>query len=381
MFSLMLYEFKKIFKDIKNIACIGFFIIFIVGIVFINEKVEARKINSWGDELQLNYDNVRASIEEINKEIKENGGGIATSTQKQKVKFLTEYEILISNLIEKYKNKDLQEYLLAEKAIELHCIKGVNKGIKFSNEKFKEEYEYNIEKLDFLISKNIVPIFEDNCMQGYNFLRICSSDIIIIVLVMVMLNLVVECFSSEVEKGTYKLLYIQPVSKTKIFFSKFIVRFMVSTVVLGMVIVVTFMILGLKNGFGNLEYPTKMYIDGKIAFVPLKEFLNISIPLLVLVLIFMFCFFIFISCIINSTSTAGLLSILIPVSCLCMCTLIVPIKPFLPFSYIAVNDFLNSSQYGLMNGNLSGATILISGTSICLVIGALYALNKKIYKK
>lgn len=54
---------------------------------------------------------------------------------------------------------------------------------------------------------------------------------------------------------------------------------------------------------------------------------------------------------------------------------------FLPFSYITVNDFLNSSQYGLINGNFGGATILIIGTSICLVIGALYVLNKKIYKK
>lgn len=141
----------------------------------------------------------------------------------------------------------------------------------------------------------------------------------------------------------------------------------------------TFVILGLKNGFGNLEYPTDMYVNGEVIFVALKEFFHSSVPLLIASLSFMFCFSIIISCIFDNTSTA--VSIAIPVGCLCMCALISPIKPFLPFSYITVNDFLSSGEYGMMNGNVGGAITFLLVCSAFLVIGALYILKRKVYKK
>ncbi|SHK31429.1 ABC-2 family transporter protein [Hathewaya proteolytica DSM 3090] len=379
MTSLMLYEFKKVFKDIKNIICFMLFVMFIVIFVVINERANIEKINGWGDELQLKYNGINSNIRQINDDIEVFGGGIPTAKQQKEIEFLSEREILMRELIKQYKDKDLQGYLAAEKAIELHEIKGARQGLSFMDQKTTEWYEHNIKKIDFFAAKNIRPIFEDNCMEGYNFLRLCSSNIIILVLIMVILNLVVECFSSEAEKGTYKLLYTQPVSKTKIFFSKLFVRLIVSTVAMGAVIMGTFVILGLKNGFGNLEYPTEMYVNGEVIFVTLKEFFHNSIPLLFIGLLFMFCFCIFISCTFNSTSTA--VSIAIPVACLCMCALISPIKPFLPFSYLTVNDFLSSSQYGVMNGNVGGAIIFLLVCSVCLVIGALYVLKRKVYKK
>lgn len=377
MFTLMLYEFKKMFKDIKNIVCIVFFIAFIIGFVIVNQKIEKNKLDGWQDELQMRLNCTINQIEVTNQTIAQYGGVFDSDTARD-LKFLDRQQQLISNLIDEYKSKNLQGYLKADIAVEIHAVEGRKQHVNCQDWQTKEEHEYNIQKLNIFIDKNITPIFEDYCMEGYNFLRLCSSNMMIIILVMLIMILTMESFSSEVEKGTYKLLYIQPISKVKIFFSKFFTRLIVLIVVLGVVIMVGFIILGLKNGFGNLEYPTEMYMNGKVVFVTLREFLHASIPLLITGLLFIFCFCILISCIFNSTSTA--ISISIPIICICMFAFS-PIKRFIPFSYVLVNDFLSSSQFGMMSGNIGGATMLLIGVSFCLVSISLYIIKRKVYKK
>lgn len=376
MAALILYEFKKIFKDVKNIIVIVLFIVFMVGFVFINEKTDKSKNENWINELKSKSTAITSQINRLSED-----DDIPYSEKEKDLNFLYEHEKLMEKIIKEYKNKNLQGYLLAQKDLDNHAIEGVNQGIDLYDRKSVEEYKFSIQKLDIMIEKNIRPIFEDSCMEGYNFLRLCSSDIILIILVVVMLNLVAECFCIEAEKGTYKLLFIQPVSKVKIFFSKFISRFIVSIVAMTLIISVIFVVLGLKNGFGNLEYPVAAFLNEGISYMSLGQFLRSSVPLLFIALLFYFCFAMFISCCVNNTTVAVSMDIFIPITFIFMCELILPLKPFIAFSYIPVNDFLSSAQYGIMNGNATGAMIFLLLASLCMAIASLFVLNTKSYKK
>lgn len=376
MLNLILFELKKIFKDIKNLICIIFFLLFIMGFIYINSQIDTNKKMGWKSTLYSQSDSISMKIQALNTRKQSNPSSIDSKTDRE-ITFLSQHQTIISDMIKAYNNKNLKDYLTARKTLDEHSIEGIKSNIDFNNLKSIDFYKLNIEKLDIFINKNITPIFEENCMEGYNFLKLISSNLIMLVIILVLLNFVIECFSSEFEKNTYKLLFIQPISKTKIFFSKFIARLIISFLILTLVIVSFFLLLGITNGFGNLEYPTEMFVNGKLTFVPLREYLSNSLPLLITVLLFIFCFCIFVSCIFNSTSICVSFTILTSVTFLCLCAIVKSIKSFIPFSYIQINDFLCSNDFIFKTPiNL----LYIMSFNIVLVASSLIILKKKIYK-
>lgn len=384
MGATFLFEIKKLFKDIKNILCIIFFIIFMIGFIYVNSQIDNKRKIEWKDNLNNQSMFISNEISEFTK-VQQKILPKKDSKLDKQIKFLTEHNSIMSDIITAYNNKNLNGYLNKTKELDKHSIEGLNQNLKFNNIKSMQYYEQHIKKIDIMLKKSITPIFEENSMEGYNFLRLCSSNVVILILIVVMLNFTIECFSSEYEKKTYKLLFTQPISKTKIFFSKFFARLIVSFAILILVILTLFLILGLKNGFGNIEYPTEMYVNGKLVFVSLQEYLKKSIPTLLTCLFFIFSFCIFVSSIFNTTSIGLSFTILISVTLLCLGKIIKNLVPFIPFSYIKINDFLCSSDFVLKKSSiLSPNTFVFPNNiyylliiSIIFVSSSIVILNKK----
>ena len=98
-------------------------------------------------------------------------------------------------------------------------LKGIESENTISSKSIKE-IEESIQINTYLIENNIEPIFDQVSMQGFNFIRVFLNNPISIILIILIIILSADIMSSEFDSNTYKLLFIQPISRKKILLSK-----------------------------------------------------------------------------------------------------------------------------------------------------------------
>lgn len=120
--------------------------------------------------------------------------------------------------------------------------------------RMKEQNSKQLQMDKYLLDNNIKPI-EDYIFNGMNYIQTLLKT-----LGMVFLAVGIALFSSDMVSGEYtpataKFLLIQPISRAKILFSKYITAVLSAIILICGVELIAFLVVGAFTGFGNMSYP------------------------------------------------------------------------------------------------------------------------------
>ncbi|CAM2917560.1 ABC transporter permease subunit [Hathewaya histolytica] len=284
---------------------------------------------------------LESALIRINNEIKESPNNkkleiIKTSYDKN-------LEILKSMNIA-YTNKQWSNYLKCKIDLDKELLKDIKKGNTISG-KSEEEIKKDIEVNGILLEKNIEPIYDTVSMQGYNFIKLVLGSALTLIIIIVAIILSADIISSEFESNTYKLLFTQPISKNSILFSKTISITIIVNVIIFSMLALLFFILGVKNGFGDLNYPTQFFINGEIGYIEIGRYIGVGLLSLLTLITFTCALSIFSSIVCSNTSSSISIAIIIVVSLYMIINhgFINSIAHLIPFTYIDISNVLQGN--------------------------------------
>ncbi|MBC2396819.1 ABC transporter permease subunit [Clostridium tetanomorphum] len=137
-------------------------------------------------------------------------------------------------------------------------IAQLENGLKDNNEdiSYKEETKQEIRKLKYFLDNNINPM-EESKFNSFNFIKLLFNEVLGgIILAIGIILFTSDIVSGECTPPTLKFLLIQPVSRGKFLFSKFISVTSVALSLIFLAEIIFFLLVGLFIGFGNPNYPT-----------------------------------------------------------------------------------------------------------------------------
>lgn len=167
----------------------------------------------------------------------------------------------------------------------------------------------------YLLDEDIEVLHSPYAMTATNFIYHLTSYPWIMIVVVAVSLLNVDMFSADVEGGAYKVLYAQPIQRTRIFAAKCLVHLGNSLAIICGVIVLAFVIISLVNGVGQLNYPVPyysgsfqtmgtQYSQDTASFLPWWNYFLRTIPSFLMVCGFTLIFAGFASLVLNSTAAA-----------------------------------------------------------------------------
>ncbi|MBL4933851.1 ABC transporter permease subunit [Clostridium paridis] len=189
-----------------------------------DSTIEAKK-----SDLKVNIDRAQAALDKLEKQIKE---GTVTDDWKTKL------DAEITDLKQQINDETLQD-------------------------RYKTQLKTRLDELNYYKANDLKPI-ETWEIKGFNFI-----EGIMQILGMVFLAVGIAIFMSDMVSGeftppTMKFLIIQPVSRGKVLFSKFIAVVVSCVSLILSIEIVAFLLIGLFKGFGYANMP--MMFNAKYAF-------------------------------------------------------------------------------------------------------------------
>jgi ABC-2 type transport system permease protein len=389
MKPLIAFEFKKFFKNKKNLIAIFVFILLILVEIALCISMEKRKT---GIEIELCNGTVEQCKQQIDKLKSDYEKTDASDSQGRN--FLKEG---IDNLsLQKRLNEEKRNAIVSNdwrKMLDLDIqldewsLKGMQKSNATSAQN-PEALIMEIKKDKFLLKNDIKPIYESCSMTSYNFIRLTSIDILPLFLLIIISLFSSDIMSNENDAGTFKVLLIQPISRTKVLFSKIIASTLINISIILLTLFGFFIGLGITKGFGSPKYPVNYYLGSlsfgykgtnmdSIRLIGIGKFILYMLPLLILMIIALTAICILISTIMNNSTTAICTSILIYITIYIFNNQINAFKKIahcIPLTYLDVPDVLNGNMiYKFGNTHITllfGLIILIVSTMICYFISA-----------
>lgn len=263
--GLVKNEFIKLFSKKKTYIIIGLYILLSVFIVIIGQNAEDNYFK-YNDpdfmiqnlEEQIMYE--KEYMESI--EIMEIDGQIDEDEKERQIASSMDY---ISGLEEEIasleKRKQGEPYdwredyknQIGESKIALAELENKEKLTKDDSTQINY-IEQDIERLELMLSTDTSPD-DENLNTGINYLY---NNLLMVTMAFLSFGLILfnsEAVSSEYNPGTLKFLLIQPVTRTKVLLSKFLVMVVSSSILIIGVQILTFLIVSLINGFGALDRP------------------------------------------------------------------------------------------------------------------------------
>lgn len=246
MFTLINNELRKIVKRMKSLVVLILFIC-LVGLMcygsYENDK-QMKKYNSPEFQIQQTEDSVRWMKEESKR----------TDTPKEQIKANEQRIIEMEKQIADMKNGINKPYDYKE---------DINNRLKGTNEQLanagtsKEQKEFlslEKERLEKQLSLGISPK-EEYELNSYSYLKN-----LFMILGSIFLAVGIAIFSSDIVSGEYtpatmKFLLIQPVSRGKVLFSKYITLIISVLTSILSIEFISFVIMGLIYGFGSSNNP------------------------------------------------------------------------------------------------------------------------------
>lgn len=195
--------------------------------------------------------------------------------------------------------------------------------------RYKNELEQQNIQLQYYLDNNVKP------EEGYEFNAINFIAQYIEILGAVFLLVALAVFSSDIVSGEYtpatmKFLIVQPVKRGKVLLSKFIAVIITTVVLIIGIELISFVLIGLISGFGNLNLPiasgTKYAIDntsiqngsyalkviqGTTKMVPKIQILIQSLGIQALFIIATVAFVFMISTIVSSSMISMAISVIV----------------------------------------------------------------------
>lgn len=294
MISIIKFELKKFIKDKKNIV----FMILLLILSFTIIKEDKSFLKSEMEYLPIEVEQYNKQLEYYNKSLKDLQND--DFKDEKKIKDIKRYKKLILEYTENRNIAITSLKSLKEKSYKQYYknqIRNNEKEIEFLNDPSSftlikrnqgiEQGNNNIEKYKILLDKDIKLIDENTTNEGLNFTRRLLNEKFVLIIVVFILLISSPIFSSEVENKTYKLVYTQSLSKSKIFLGKFISILLINITVIFTVVFIDFLYMSVKNGVGDLRYPLRAFMDYKLVCIPMKSYILYELLLLFLLIIVM----------------------------------------------------------------------------------------------
>lgn len=245
MFKLINNEMRKLIRRTKTLVVFVCFI-GLVGLVCYGSYKNNQNYEKYqSSEYQIQ--NMEESVSYMKSDL--NRTGITEEEKKSIEQRITETEEQIAKLkTEKDKPYDYKEDLNSQ-------IESIDNTIaSTANEDDKKDLQLQKERLQKQLELGISPKDEEK-LNGINYIKV-----LIMILGAIFLAAGIAVFSSDIVSGEYtpatmKFLLIQPVSRGKVLFAKYITILVSVLAAIFSVEGVSYLLMGLKYGFGNSNNP------------------------------------------------------------------------------------------------------------------------------
>lgn len=367
MKSLIAFEMKKFIHRKKNFYVILLFVILSIIFISLNLNLEKNVAQSEKTSIEFNIESVKDGLASVKSDLKK-------YPNNQNLKNMqNDYERdldLLEKMSTSFSKNDVQSYLKYKIESDENLVSDIENNKVISGvgiNDIKQAIKINT----ILLENNITPINTNLSMEGFNFIRLFLNNPISIILAILIIILSADSVSSEFDSNTYKLLFTQPISKVKILISKIIATLiMVYSIILG-ILTILFLVLGLKNGFGNINYPIAFY-NGQSATIEIGNLIIYNLILLVVLIAFISILAITISSFTKNNSSSLATSIIIVVSAYMFSKngFGNSIAHLNPFVYLDISSVVQGTSSILYDNNYINLQfgILTLGISISLLI-------------
>jgi len=260
LLTLIKNEFIKIFKRSKTWIVFGLFIVFI-GITAFGTWMNDKNMKEWtSPEYQIQQaeeqlvhirNDIKRAEEDGDQKWIQNSKEIETSLLKQ---IDINKEIIKNGISEDAWKKQLDESI---KSTENTIKQYEEDGIREWNKRWYAESKQQLDDLKYLKNNNIKPL-QGWEYQAFNFLQMLNSFFGLGVLIAGISVFMSDMVSGECTPATLKFLLVQPVTRGKILFSKFIVS---TVTVLSLILIpqlVGMTVVNMTSDVDASKYPVKV---------------------------------------------------------------------------------------------------------------------------
>ncbi len=387
MFSgLVKNEFIKLFSKKKTYIVLGLYILLSIMIVVIGENVEDSyfKYNDPDFLIQNLEEQIQYEKEYI--ESFEADTDMDQEEKETQIEWSKEYVVSLEDEIksieqrkhgEPYDWKEDYQNQIKDNEIVLKELESKDKLTKDDQIQINYTKQEN-ERLELSISSESSPE-DENINTGINFLY---NNLLMVTMAFLSFGLILfnsDTVSGEYNPGTLKFLLIQPVTRTKVLLSKFVVMVISSVILIVGVKGLLFLVVGLIKGFGSINRPMLIglefekvisngyemieQIPGSGEFIPLWNYIFRMLGLEIILIIVMTAFIFMISTISKSSVVANTLSISIILGSTIIYNLSVKYREI---SHLIFLHYGNVD--GIVSGSIIGDTGGVSFTPITVII-------------
>ncbi|MBD7916219.1 ABC transporter permease subunit [Clostridium sp. Sa3CUN1] len=377
MIPLIKLEFKKFFKKPKNVVLI--ILLFVIISIFINLNINLDKNILRNTKLSIDaeIDSLNSALINIENELIK----LPDNDKLKNIKNIYKENLyLLETQKSAYEKNDSIQILECQIKLDKNLLIEINNGSVITP-KSVEYLNDNISINSILLEKGIRPINENSTMESFNFLKLFLNSPFSLLIIISLIIFSSDIISSESENKTFNLLLTQPISKNKILISKTLSIILINTLLLLSILLINFLFIGFTQGFGDVNYPTRYFINGIIQYIPIWKFTIYLIILFVLLIIFISILSIFTSSISKQSSTSFSIIIILTTTFYLIINngFFKGISHLIPFTYIN----LSSALQGYLAINTNNVNINLFNSIIILVIYSLliFLLNIFIFNK
>lgn len=387
MFSgLVKNEFIKLFSKKKTYIVLGLYILLSIMIVVIGENVEDSyfKYNDPDFLIQNLEEQIQYEKEYI--ESFEADTDMDQEEKETQIEWSKEYVVSLEDEIKSieqrkhgkpYDWKEDYQNQIKDNEIVLKELESKDKLTKDDQIQINYTKQEN-ERLELSISSESSPE-DENINTGINFLY---NNLLMVTMAFLSFGLILfnsDTVSGEYNPGTLKFLLIQPVTRTKVLLSKFVVMVISSVILIVGVKGLLFLVVGLIKGFGSINRPMLIglefekvisngyemieQIQGSGEFIPLWNYIFRMLGLEIILIIVMTAFIFMISTISKSSVVANTFSISIILGSTIIYNLSVKYREI---SHLIFLHYGNVD--GIVSGSIIGDTGGVSFTPITVII-------------
>lgn len=376
MKSLLILEVKKMLKQTKTKIILILSIALVLVFLFANHSMEQMFKES-------ELENLKLYIDEKNDIVKEIQGFTNLSDEQKEEAIRTElYEKkLLEKQLELLEENNNKEFIEIQIELDQRFLDGILDGTLVGGEPI-EYVEDRINLNESILQKDIEPVNELYSTKGFIFLKNTITVFFSYTGIALVLFLIGDILSREIERNTIKLLFTQAIPRINILNSKFFISIMSSILLLLTIVFTSFISGSLLSGTGSIHYPIPQYTN-PMKFISIFEYLLQSSFLFIFVIIYIISLVLFLSVFSNNSITSiGLTIVIIGFWSFAITNfnLLSNVSHLVPFTYIKTPEIIDGSLAITLSNksiNLLNGILITSIFTILNYLLTVYLINKK----
>ena len=234
------------------------------------------------------------------------------------VAFWTKEESLTSSLASHYRfheddmiNKIMRWEIDRSENLVIGFQKGYIESYPFSVEERITQMQHMIDTNKYFLDQDKTPMRTPYSLSGLNFLYLLLQDLFPLVFLFIVFLYAIDIYTTDLENGSYKVVYSLPYHRGKIFTAKLLIILLGST--LGIILAISIYFVGVSMvwGFGDMQYPVIVFLkkiqEGSNWYVMntqmnMIKLLGYNVAMFLSLLVFINMLILWISVITDSTS-------------------------------------------------------------------------------